>query len=128
MLGSASEAGIGDEVIEGLDPRRAFNLSGRTNLADLMNLLKSSVLTVANDSGIMHLAAALGRPGVAIFGPTDYTATGPIGNSWRLLYNRVECSPCFRRECPDGSRRCMAAVTPEMVIREVDAIVSGSGR
>ncbi len=128
VLGSASEAGIGDEVIEGLDPRRAFNLSGRTNLADLMNLLKSSVLTVANDSGIMHLAAALGRPGVAIFGPTDYTATGPIGNSWRLLYNRVECSPCFRRECPDGSRRCMAAVTPEMVIREVDAIASGSGR
>ncbi len=128
VLGSPSEAKIGDEVIAGLNPRRAFNLSGRTNLAELMHLLKSSVLSVANDSGIMHLASALGRPGVAVFGPTDYTATGPIGGNWSLLYSRVDCSPCFRRECPTGSGRCMKAITPEMAIREVDAIAAGERR
>ena len=124
VLGSESERAIGDEVVAGLDARKAYNLSGRTSLIELMHLLKNSVLTVANDSGIMHLASALGRPGVAVFGPTDYTATGPIGSNWRLLYEKLECSPCFRRECPFGHQKCIRAITPAMVIAEMDAIVA----
>ena len=73
----------------------------------------------------MHLAAALGTPGVAVFGPTDYTATGPIAPNWRLLYRKLECSPCFRRECPSGTNRCIRQLTPEMVIAEVDDLISG---
>ena len=124
VLGSESERAIGDEVIAGLDARKAYNLSGRTSLIELMHLLKNSVLCVANDSGIMHLAAALGRPGVAVFGPTDYTATGPIGANWHLLYEKLECSPCFRRECPSGDQKCIRAITPAMAIAEMDAIVA----
>ena len=124
VLGSESERAIGDEVIAGLDVRKACNLSGRTSLIELMHLLRNSLLTVANDSGIMHLSAALGRPGVAVFGPTDYTATGPIGANWRLLYEKQECSPCFRRECPLGTQKCIRAITPAMVIAEMDAIVA----
>ena len=123
VLGSGAERKIGDEVVEGLDPRKAYNLSGGTSLIELMHLLRSSAMTVANDSGIMHLAAALGRPGVAVFGPTDFTATGPISPNWRLLYEKIECSPCFRRECREGHRRCIRAITPGMVIAEIDDLL-----
>ncbi len=126
VLGSPSEREIGEEVIAGLPPQKAFNLSGKTNLSDLMHLLKSSAVTVANDSGVMHLGAALGTPGVAVFGPTDYTATGPIGSNWKLLFSKLECAPCFRRECPSGTQACILQITPEMVIaavREVTAAV-----
>lgn len=122
-LGSASEQRIGEEVISGLDPRKAYNLSGGTFLIELMHLLKASVMTVANDSGIMHLASALGRPGVAVFGPTDFTATGPIGANWRLLYEKTDCSPCFRRECRDCGQRCIRAITPAMVLAEMEGIL-----
>lgn len=123
VLGSGAERKIGDEVVEGLDPRKAYNLSGGTSLIELMHLLRSSAMTVANDSGIMHLAAALGRPGVAVFGPTDFTATGPICPNWRLLYEKIECSPCFRRECREGHQRCIRAITPGMVIAEIDDLL-----
>lgn len=123
VLGSESERKIGDEVLEGLEPHKAINLSGRTTLAELMQLLRCSVMTVANDSGVMHLSAALGRPGIAVFGPTDYTATGPISPNWRLLYEKQQCSPCFRRECRSGLRKCMLAITPEMVIAEMKEIL-----
>ena len=127
VLGSTSERPIGDEVIAGLRRDRAFNLSGRTGLADLMHLLANSVLTVANDSGIMHLSAALGRPGIAVFGPTDYTATGPISRKWSLLFDKVECAPCFRRECPKGDARCIRRITAEMVIAEMRRIGRAEG-
>ncbi len=126
ILGSASEKLIGEEVAEGLPEKRVFNLCGETGLAELMHLLKNSCLTVANDSGIMHLAAALGRPGIAIFGPTDYTATGPISSSWHLMYRQVDCAPCFKRECPQGNPKCILQITPEMVIAEMGNIIHRS--
>ena len=92
-----------------------------------MHLLANSVLTVANDSGIMHLSAALGRPGIAVFGPTDYTATGPISRKWSLLFDKVECAPCFRRECPKGDARCIRRITAEMVIAEMRRIGRAEG-
>lgn len=125
VLGSPSEAAIGDEVLAGIDPDKAFNLSGKTNLGDVMQLLRASVMTVANDSGIMHLAAGMGTPGIAVFGPTDYTATGPVSTKWRLMYDKVDCSPCFARVCPkkplcDG----ICAITPDMVIAEIQKMLS----
>lgn len=126
VLGSASEKGIGDEVVEGLRPTKAFNLCGKTWLAELMHLLKNSRLTVANDSGIMHLSAALGCPGIAVFGPTDYTATGPISPAWRLMYRKIDCAPCFKRECPHRNPRCIRQITPEMVIAEMRKITTGN--
>jgi heptosyltransferase-2 len=124
VLGTESEREIGDEVINGLNQRKVYNLSGQTPLIALMHLLKHSAITVANDSGIMHLSAALGRPGVAIFGSTDYTATGPIGTSWRLLYEKQPCSPCFGRICKRNDQLCIRNITPEMVIEQIDEIVA----
>ncbi len=107
ILGSKSEKLIGDEVVAHLPENRAFNLSGETNFSDLFNLIKSAQACVANDSGIMHLAAAMGLPGVAVFGPTDYRATGPVSDKWLLVFDKEPCAPCFKRVCPSGSCRCM---------------------
>ncbi len=117
VLGGKSERLIGDEVIQDLPENRAFNLSGETSFSDLYNLIKSARACVANDSGIMHLSAALGLPGVAVFGPTDYRATGPVSDKWLLVYDKEPCSPCFKRVCPSGTRNCMKKLSPEEVIK-----------
>ena len=120
VVGAKSEREVGGLVLEGLPPERCFNLCGETNLNALMVLLKSAALCVANDSGVMHLAAALGTPGVAVFGPTDPAATAPISDKWVLLYRKLPCAPCFKRTCPDN--KCIAAITPAMVLRAMTAL------
>ena len=117
VVGAAAERETGDAVLAGLPPEKCFNLCGKTTLNKLMVLLKNAALCVANDSGVMHLAAALGTPGVAVFGPTDPAATAPVTDKWLLLYRRIECAPCFRRECPDN--RCIRAITPRQALEAV---------
>lgn len=124
VLGSFGEHRIGEEVVFGLPEDKAFNLCGRTDIPMLMNLLKHSRATVANDSGLMHLSAALGTPGVAVYGPTDHTSTSPISGRWKILFDRQPCAPCFRRECPRGAPRCMQAITPEQVCFELQKELS----
>ena len=120
VVGANSEREVGDLVLAGLPPEKCFNLCGRTSINALMVLLKSAALCVANDSGVMHLAAALGTPGVAVFGPTDPAATAPVSDKWVLLYEKLPCSPCFRRTCPDN--KCIKAITPAMVLQAVETL------
>ncbi len=123
VVGSQSEWAIGEEVIANLPADRAVNLSGKTaNLAELMWLIKQSKAVVANDSGIMHLAAALGAEGITVFGPTDYTSTAPISPRWHIINAATECSPCWRRVCPRGDNLCMRQLLPEVVIAELQKI------
>lgn len=122
IVGTSSERMIAKELAEGLDGNKCIDLCGATPLDDLIRLLKSSVLTVANDSGIMHLGAALGRPGVAVFGPTDHTATGPISNKWKLVITEEKCGPCFKRVCPKNNPVCMLNIKPEEVIEAIKDI------
>jgi len=90
-------------------------LAGRTSLAELMALVARCQLVVTNDSGPMHLAAALGVPQVAIFGSSSPEATGPWSPAARVVRQSVACSPCFRRRCPIDFR-CMERVTVEQVL------------
>ncbi len=122
VLGSAGERQIGDEVISNLPENRAFNLAGETQFSDLYNLLRNARACVANDSGIMHLAAAMGVPGVAVFGPTDYRATGPVGDNWLIVYDKEPCSPCFKRVCPSGTRNCMKKIQSSEVIEALKVL------
>jgi len=117
VVGSAAEREVGEAVLSGLDPEKCFNLCGRTSLNQLMVLLKNAALCVANDSGVMHLAAALGTPGVAVFGPTDPAATAPVTDKWLLLYRQIDCAPCFRRDCADN--KCIKEITPRQALRAV---------
>jgi heptosyltransferase-2 len=106
---------------------RAIDLVGRTSLGALIGIAARSGVFVSNDSGAMHVAAALGRPVVAIFGPTDERATRPIGaaaNSIDVITEHVFCRPCMLRDCPID-HRCMKRITvdrvTEAVVRRLDA-------
>lgn len=85
------------------------NLAGETTLAEFIELAAACRVYLTNDSGAMHIASALGVPTVAVFGATDDTTTGPTGEHARVIRERVECSPCLRRECPID-HRCMTRV------------------
>lgn len=92
-----------------------FNLAGRLSLRQSLILLSNSRLVIANDSGIMHLAAALSRPLIALFGPTNPQKTSPLSSRHRLLYHPQECAPCNYRECP-LNHACMKSISVQEVI------------
>jgi lipopolysaccharide heptosyltransferase I len=92
----------------------ALNLAGRTNIPQLVALLERAALVIANDSGPMHIAAALGRPLVAIFGPTNPVRTGPYGRPDCVARVDIPCSPCYSRHCSHHS--CLRWLTVEQVM------------
>ncbi|HZM35004.1 MAG TPA: lipopolysaccharide heptosyltransferase II [Burkholderiales bacterium] len=97
------------------------NLVGKTSLDEAIVVIAGARAVVSNDSGLMHVAAALGRPQVAIFGSSSPQHTPPQSSAARVLWLRIECSPCFRRECPLGHFRCMRDISVEQVLRELPA-------
>lgn len=109
IVGSASER-ILAEQIESLMRARPTILSGRTDLQSLIASISRCRLFVTNDSGPMHLAAALDVPQIALFGSTDEVATGPLSGNARVVHKHVECSPCLRRECPIDLR-CFGGIS-----------------
>lgn len=127
-VGSAGEKSIADEVLSSLDANKVFNLCGATNNMDeLMLLIKSSIAVVANDSGIMHLAAAMGKLGVTPFGPTDPVSTAPISNNWKIVYKKQDCSPCRKRVCPKGFAQCMHIISANEVIDVLENLLKENG-
>jgi len=107
-----------------------INLAGKTSLRQMMALVKSCRVLLTNDSGPMHVAAALGTPVVAIFGSTSPELTGPgqPGDArHRVLTSAAPCSPCFRRTCPIDFR-CMTAITVDQVMGALTAILSDDNR
>ena len=113
LIGSEAERPSA-ERIRGRMKGPAAILNGRTSLEALIGVLAESSLMITNDSGPMHMAAALGVPTVAVFGSTDEKVTGPYGPRTRIVKYPVECSPCLLRDCPID-HRCMNGVTVENV-------------
>jgi len=122
IIGSESERVTADQICQRMTSETAI-LNGRTSLETLIGVIAESSLMITNDSGPMHIAAALGVPTVAIFGPTDETVTGPYGPHTRVIKHAVECSPCLLRECPID-HRCMNAVTVDEVCRAAKELVN----
>ena len=114
LLGSAGEADI-CERIRALAPR-SVNLAGRTRLLDAVDLLSAAEAVVCNDSGLMHVAGAVGVPVVAVFGSTSPGFTPPLGCGARVVRLHLPCSPCFQRTCPLGHLRCLEELSPARVI------------
>tara|TARA_B100001093_G_C26859001_1_gene1028966 strand:+ start:5183 stop:6142 length:960 start_codon:yes stop_codon:yes gene_type:complete len=121
VFGSPAEEGIGEELSSLIDEPRE-NRAGKTSMADLVKELKTCHFVATNDTGTMHLAAALGVPTVAIFGSTEPIFTAPIGTVHRVIRHQVDCSPCFLRECP-VDYRCMLQVEPETVLNEMETLL-----
>ena len=112
LLGSRNDEGSA-AGIEGK------NLVGKTTLDEAIDLIAGAQYVVTNDSGLMHVAAALGRPLVALFGSSSPEKTPPQSDRARVLWLKPECSPCFERECPLGHFRCMREMTVDQVLSEV---------
>ena len=113
LFGTAAEAPVSNAIIANMR-RKPIDLTGKTTIADLPALLSQCHLFLGNDSGAMHVAAAVGLPVVAIFGPTDPFGTAPVTPRCAIVQQRPYCSPCFLRRCPTD-HRCMKQVTADMV-------------
>ena len=106
ILGTNEDRQVGDSIVTSTDSTKVKNLMGQTDLPILVGLLKKSHLLLANDSGPMHIAAALEVPTVTLFGPTDPAKTGPFGKKHKVFQSRASCSPCFERKCPLKDQIC----------------------
>ena len=115
IFGSPAESALAEEVAQAMGHTPVL-VAGKTSLRELMALLTKCHLVITNDSGPMHLAAALHLPLLAIFGSTNQRETGPIGHRMRIIKHAVECSPCGLRECPIDFR-CMTGVSVDMVYK-----------
>jgi heptosyltransferase-2 len=112
IFGAAGEKDLCGEVAAACG---GYNFAGSTTLREFIDMSAACRLCLANDSGAMHIAAAVGVPCVTVFGPTDETATGPVGASAVLVRKLVHCAPCKLRECPID-HRCMTRVTVQQVV------------
>jgi len=123
VVGSTAETPLAGEI-EAAMRNPPVNLAGKTTVRELMALLSLSSFLVTNDSGPMHIGAALGVPLVAIFGPTDWRRTSPWSERAKVVRVEIDCSPCRLRVC-DRGHECMLGVTPGMVVDAARQLLPG---
>jgi heptosyltransferase II len=121
IFGSPGDLPVAKEVAANMKKPPVL-LTGRTSLGQLMALIRRCRLLITNDSGPMHLAAALDVPQLAIFGSTSEVATGPLSREAVVIKQQVDCNPCFLRECPTDFR-CMKGIPAERVLEEARKIL-----
>jgi heptosyltransferase-2 len=116
-LGSPKDSAVAQGIVE----RAPFvrNLCGQTALGEACALMTRASAVISNDSGLMHVAAALRRPLVALFGSSDPRHTPPLSDTAKVQWLHLECSPCFSRECPLGHLNCLRELSPEPVFEQV---------
>jgi heptosyltransferase-2 len=115
LIGSPNDSAIGAAIAARADHPAVHNLCGRTTLADAIDLLAAAAVVVSNDSGLMHVAAALERPLIALYGSSSPGYTPPLSDVASVLQLKLDCSPCFQRICPLGHLRCLTELTPTRV-------------
>ncbi len=122
LFGSKNDQPVA-EHIQTATGGRCTDLTGKTNLAEAIDLLSLATSVVSNDSGLMHVAAALQKPLVAVYGSTDPGYTPPLGDHSKVVRLSLPCSPCFKRECPLGHHQCMEALIPGTVLSALNTTV-----
>jgi len=129
LVGAGRDRPIADAIGAMTGPA-TVNLAGRTTLAEMVALLENASVVITNDSGPMHMAAALGRPLVAVYGPTSPIRTGPYNRPGSVVRAGLPCSPCYIRKlsrCPHG-HACMSRITVEDVLTVVASELAGAGK
>lgn len=120
VLGGKKDVALGAEITQ-LAPQ-VQNLCGKTTLAQVVDVLALATQVVSNDSGLMHLAAALDKPMVALYGSSSPDFTPPLSDKARVLSLDLACSPCFKRVCPLQHLNCLQQLSPDMVTAELDGL------
>jgi len=125
ILGTQKDNSIARKILGylGDNKKGVYNLTGLTSLAGAMSIVKKSILVVTNDSGLMHLTAALKHSQIAIFGPTNPKRTAPYGETTKIIYHQVPCAPCKYRQCPKD-HICMRQITVEEVFNIIEEALS----
>lgn len=130
IFGSASDQPVAASIIEGLGSGQAahcLNLAGQTALAEAVDILSCATAVVSNDSGLMHVAAALARPMVVVYGSTSPQFTPPLSDQVAVEQLDVDCGPCFQRECPlppsQQPMKCLQGLAPQRVIAALDQLL-----
>jgi heptosyltransferase-2 len=130
LIGSPKDRPITDQIVTTLrlstqtgdTPALLHDLVGRTDLGTAVDLIAAARIVVSNDSGLMHIAAALNIPLVALFGSSSPTYTPPLSARARIASVNMDCSPCFQRECPNKHFKCMRELTPKKVYQHIVAL------
>jgi heptosyltransferase-2 len=115
LFGSAKDMPVTGSINR-LTDNRCLDLGGKTALGEAIDLMSLTTAVVSNDSGLMHVAAALGRKVIAVYGSSDPSHTPPMNPDAVVLYLGLECSPCFERECPLGHLKCLKEIKPAGVL------------
>lgn len=122
LVGSTKDKEVSEKIVALGNPQ-SRNLCGETDLSDAIALLACASLVVSNDSGLMHLAAALDRPLLAIFGSSSPQFTPPLSSQAQVIKLDISCSPCFKRECPLQHFDCMMKLTPDVVAKHIPILL-----
>ena len=118
LFGSAKDKAV-SEKINDLANQQCLDFCGKTSISDAVTLLSLADAVVSNDSGLMHVASALNRKLIAIYGSSDPNFTPPLSDTAKIITLGLACSPCFKRECPLGHTRCLTEIQPERVLAEM---------
>jgi heptosyltransferase-2 len=120
IMGSAKESELGDEIVN-VAGGQCYNLAGKTDLADAVDLMAMASAVLTNDSGLMHVAAAVDVPIYAVFGSSTPAHTPPLSDKAKIVSLDLPCSPCFRKQCQYGHYDCVKKLMPEQVLVEMRA-------
>ena len=125
LVGSPKDHAVAETIVHE-SGGMCINLCGKTDIAEAVDLLAAARMTVTNDSGLMHVAAAVGRPVIALYGSSSPRFTPPLSDDARILTLQLDCSPCFERTCPLGHLNCLNELTPDRVFAAIDFARIGS--
>ena len=119
LFGSAKDKTVADEINQ-LTNNRCVDFCGKTSISEAVELLALADVVVSNDSGLMHVASALDKNLIAIYGSSDPNFTPPLSDKAKIISLGLSCSPCFKRECPLGHTRCLTDIHPEQILSEIN--------
>ena len=125
IFGSAKDIAVAEAIRHSLPnvlQADCHILAGKTSLHQAIDLMALSTMVISNDSGLMHIAAALQRPLVAVYGSTSPEYTPPLAEKVAVMHTDIECRPCFKRECPLGHLKCLRELAPQQVINSIERI------
>lgn len=120
LFGSVKDRDVADEILSMVP--ECENFTGKTDLSEAIDLMSLTDVVVTNDSGLMHVAAALNKKVLAIYGSSDPAATPPLNPRAKIISIGIECSPCLQRTCRYGHYRCLSDITPERIVTELDQL------